>query len=411
MINIYFGIYILISCSIIFFGFLKYSTLLNSLTITIVIFSLSVVTAVPHYLIFSSNTPADLIQFTIFVSLIYIIGLSLPFFIKTGFLSLIYRKFLIYLKLDNTGRASVYKTSVFYSFLLSSGIFYIILISHSGGGLLWITNPRDAYMDYRSGSGHFYAFTMWSLMFGYLYFLWFATPKYMSIGLLFFFSFLAYFLGSKGFILYFLIIFTFYWHFLVKPINNIYLIFFGVIIFSLFLGVQLLQGTANGFTDTIKYFIYFDTTAKFLGQFERLGFQYGSAFLGQFWEMVPRSLYPDKPYVYGQFIIHETLDPGMLEKGRARGTLKWTKYYLDFGIIGVFFVGFFSGIFKKISYDYFLKHRRNPFAFMIMMQVGIITIFNYTNILFFLILLILFLIWVMICGSYNRRMIIVMNKI
>jgi hypothetical protein len=175
--------------------------------------------------------------------------------------------------------------------------------------------------------------------------------------------------------------------------------------------VQLLQGTANGFTDTIKYFIYFDTTAKFLGQFERLGFQYGSAFLGQFWEMVPRSLYPDKPYVYGQFIIHETLDPGMLEKGRARGTLKWTKYYLDFGIIGVFFVGFFSGIFKKISYDYFLKHRRNPFAFMIMMQVGIITIFNYTNILFFLILLILFLIWVKICGSYNRRMIIVMNKI
>ena len=390
--NTYFLVYIFIATISTLFGFFKYKTFLNVLSISIVIFSISVIIAIPHYIYFTSNTSVEFINLTILNSIVYILGLILPFIIKTKWFFHIFRKIIFLFFSDFRYRTLNYKSFVFILFLLIFVIFYSLLMINSGAGILWIISPRDAYMDYRSSSGHFYALSMWFLMFGYIYYLWFARPKYMSVTLLLLFSFLAYFLGSKGFILYFLIVFTFYWHFLVKSLKSIHLIVFGIIIFSLFLVIQLLQGTSNEFTDTIKYFIYFDTTAQFLAQFDRIGFQYGGAYLGQFWEMVPRSVYPDKPYVYGQYIIHETLDPGMLENGRARGTLKWSKYYLDFGTIGVFVVAFFSGLLKKTAYNFYLSYKNNPFAFMIMMQFGIITIFNYTNTFLFSMLLILFLI-------------------
>ena len=181
------------------------------------------------------------------------------------------------------------------------------------------------------------------------------------------------------------------------------MVFIGLVVFASFLSIQILQNTANNLADTIKYFIYFDSTARFLSIFDQVGFQYGSAYFSQLWEMVPRSFYPDKPYVYGQYIIHETLDPGQLQKGRAVGILKWTRYYLDFGVLGVILVGCISGIFKKIFYDYFLQHKDNPFAFMIMIQFGIIPIFNYSTILTFVVLIIIFSFWLRMCGAFNLR--------
>lgn len=401
--NFYLGLYTLLATIFALYGMVKYKTLLNVLTITTVIFSISVIIAIPHYMLFPTNTPNSAIELAALISIIYIFGITLPFMINTSFFTKKYHKFIVYFKFDNTYRQMKYKKFVLYGFLIIAGMFFLLLMIQSGAGTLWLTSPRDAYMDFRRGAGHFYALTMWTLMFGYIFYLWFARPKYSAVLMLFLFSFLAYFLASKGFILYFWIVFVFYWHYMVKPIKNITLVFAGIGIFSLFLGVQLAQGTAREFSDTIKYFIYFDSTARFLSIFDQVGFQYGSAFIGQFWEMVPRSLVPDKPIVYGQYLIHETLNPGLLEKGRAVGTLKWTKYYLDFGVFGVFFVGFIGGLVMKTVYNYFLQHRDNPFAFMIMVQLGVITIFNYATTLIVFILLILFAIWLRMWGTYNRR--------
>ena len=411
MVDIYLGLYALLAVIFALYGVIKYKTLLNVLSISICIFSISVIIAIPHYMFFSSNTPDRSIELAALISILYIFGITLPFMINASFVRKEYHKFLVYFKFDNTHRQMRYKKFVLSGFLISAGMFFLLLMIQSGAGTIWLTSPRDAYMDYRHGSGHFYALTMWALMFGYIFFLWFARPTYTAVVALFFFSFLAYYLASKGFILYFWIIFIFYWNYIIKPIRSAILFLSGILFLSLFLGSQLIQGTAKSFADTIKYFIYFDTTSIFLSKFDQVGYQFGSAFLSQFWEMVPRSLFPDKPYVYGQYIIHETLDPGMLEKGRARGTLKWTKYYLDFGIFGVFVVGFLTGLFKKTTYDYFLKHKQNPFAFMIMMQIGIITIFNYSNLLIFFILLFLFAFLIKICGSYNRHRTFVLQRI
>ena len=122
--------------------------------------------------------------------------------------------------------------------------------------------------------------------------------------------------------------------------------------------------------------------------------------------MIPRALVPEKPIVYGHYIIHETLSPGMLEKGRAVGTLLWTKYYLDFGVFGVFGAAALSGVIAKTVYYYFLTHQYNPFAFMIMVQVSVITIFNYANLFMVFILLIIFSWWLRVWGAYNRKRIV-----
>jgi hypothetical protein len=244
---------------------------------------------------------------------------------------------------------------------------------------------------------------MWSLMFAFIYILWFLKPKILAIPLLILFVIFAYFLGSKGFIIKFFIVFVFYWHFLFKPIKSLTLVFIGLVVIASFLFIQLLQNTANNFLDTIKYFIYFNSTARFLSVFDQVGFQYGTAYISQFWEMVPRSLYSDKPYVYGQYIIHETLDPGQLKKGRAVGILKWTRYYLDFGVLGVILTGFITGIFNKAFFHYFLQNKENPFAFMIMIQFGIIPIFNYSTIPIFIALIIIFSFFLRSFGSFKLR--------
>ena len=94
---------------------------------------------------------------------------------------------------------------------------------------------------------------------------------------------------------------------------------------------------------------------------------------------MPRALIPSKPNVYGHYLVHETFNPGLLEKGRARGTLVWLKYYLDFGAVGVFLAGFLRGFAAKVTYIYFLKQKANLFAFILMMQIAVINIYNYAT--------------------------------
>lgn len=412
MSDVLFVIYIFITLFFGFYGMFKYKTLLNPLSISIAMFAISVIIALPFYYVVDSATPKEYISYSIIISIVYLLSFSLAFFIKFTFFDKIYYGFMVYFKLHGEERRKRYKSIVFVGFLLIFILLFITLMIHSGAGLRWIENPRLAYMNYRSGSGHLYAAARWVLLTAFIFYLWFKNPKAMkAVFTTFAFSFLAYFFGSKGFILYFWIVLIFYWHYLVKPIKNVTLILAGISIFVLFLSIQLLQGTAKDISDTIKYFTYFDATSRFLTKFNEVGFQYGQAFISQFWSMVPRDLFPSKPYVYGQYIIHETLQPGLLEKGRAIGILGWTRYYLDFGIVGVSLVAFFSGAIVKTFYHYFLQNRDNPYGFIIMMQYGVLSIYNYAAGIVFVVIILLLSTWLRLWGAYNRKGVVLEKNI
>lgn len=412
MIDILFSLYIVIALLFGFAGMIKYKTLLNPLSISIAMFSVSVIIALPFYHIVDTGTPVEYISYTVIISIVYLLFFSLAFFIRFSLLDKLYTKFMVYFKLHGGKREKRYKSTVFISFLLIFVLFFMMLMIQSGAGLLWIQNPRIAYMDYRSGSGHLYAATRWVLLTAFIFYLWFKKPKSaQAIFATLAFSFLAYFFGSKGFILYFWIVFVFYQHYLVRPIKNITLILAGVSLFVLFLSVQLIQGTAKDISDTIAYFTYFDATARFLSIFDQVGLQYGEAFIGQFWSMVPRDLFPSKPYVYGQYLINHTLEPGMLEKGRSTGILIWTKYYLDFGVMGVAIVAFFSGTIIKTFYHYFLLNKDNPYGFIIMAQYGVIALYNYATGIIFIVIILLLGKWLRMWGTYNRRRIILEKQL
>lgn len=410
--NFYLGLYTLLAAIFALYGMVKYKTLLNPLSISIAIFSVSVIIALPFYHIVDTGTPIEYISYTVVISIVYLLFFSLAFFIRFALIDKLYYKFMVYFKLHGGERKKRYKSTVFISFLLIFVLFFMMLMIQSGAGLLWILDPRIAYMDYRSGSGHLYAAARWILITAFIYYLWFKKPKStQAIFTTLAFSFLAYFFGSKGFILDFWIVFVFYQHYLVRPIKNITLILVGASLIVLFLSLQLIQGTAKDISDTIAYFTYFDATARFLSMFDQVGLQHGEAFISHFWSMVPRDFFPSKPYVYGQYIIHETLNPGLLEKGRATGTLIWTKYYLDFGVMGVAIVAFFSGTILKTFYHYFLLNKNNLYGFIIMAQYGVIALYNYATGIIFIIIILLLSKWLRMRGTYNRRGMILEKQI
>ena len=92
-------------------------------------------------------------------------------------------------------------------------------------------------------------------------------------------------------------------------------------------------------------------TAEYIYRSDELGNLMGLGLLTDFYSMVPRSIYEEKPYIYGVLYIHNLLTPGQAETGNTFGVLQWSLSYLDFGIIGVIFFYSFKAIIGKIIYE------------------------------------------------------------
>lgn len=400
----YFILYGLLALGVIVYGLIKYKTLLNPLSITATMLSIAVLIALPRYYWFPSVRDPLIIGYTVFLSAIYLMGFCSPFAFKTPNVYKLYAAAFRYLKLDSSQRVPLRRRVAIYAPLIISFIFFLMLAILGGGGILWILEPRDAYMDYRRGVGLYYALTQWSVVFFFIFYLWLRRPlRFEGHSLLLAVLTLSYFLGSKGFLINFVIIYVFYRHYKVRPIGTLSIVLFGGLVVSGFLGIQILQGTAQNLAGVIKYFSYFDSSVRFLERFGDIGFQYGAVMFSQLWDYVPRALYPEKPIVYGYYLVHETLNPGMLAKGRAEGTLVWLRYYMDFGVFGVFLFGLFRGIIAKIAYIYFLNQKENPFAFMAMMQFGIVEIFNYSTTGVFVALLLIAGTWLRSSGAFKLK--------
>ena len=113
-VNFYFGLYAFLASIFTLYGLIKYKTFLNVLSISIVIFSISVILSIPHYIYFPSNTPDSAIELAVITSIVYIFGITIPFVIKTSFFTKIYHRFIVYFKFDNTYRQMRYNKFVLY---------------------------------------------------------------------------------------------------------------------------------------------------------------------------------------------------------------------------------------------------------------------------------------------------------
>jgi len=262
--------------------------------------------------------------------------------------------------------------------ILAVGTF-VALAVFGGGGTLWLTNTREAYISYRAGVGVFFALTHWLVSFALLYYLWARRPQGLNLILvLASFCAAAYFLGSKYNILTLVLIGIFYYNFKVKHIPFLVLVWSTPVMLLGLIGLLVAYGSYGEIIQAIVYFRdYFDTTTRMIARFDEFGFYYGRGWLSSFWAYVPRGIYPDKPFEYGQGLIHQVLFPGAAARGHTAGLLRWSLAYLDFGVVGVFAYGLWNGIWQRMTYEYFLRNRHEFFAFVFMMQFAIWPIFTF----------------------------------
>jgi hypothetical protein len=392
----------LISLFSIIFGILKYKNTINPFSFTIAI-SIFLFTIISSFSLIEGIEKSDIdeisiINYTYWMSITYLLGYLLPFFYRFKKLNYIYSNLLSILNLRSEFKFYKFSFYSFFLLLFCSFLLFICLAYYGEGGILWVTNPRDAYLFYRFNAGHFFALTQWTLTFSLLYYLWFRRPKFFELTLIILIWLcITYFLGSKSMILTNIIIGTIYYNFYVNKLTlfNIIFLFLSTLLFISCL-IIIQRGSDysidfitiyNQFTNYFKE--YFRTSALFLSRFDEFGLQYGKAFISSFWVLIPRFIYSDKPYEYGVSLVHQKLFPGLAEQGHTDGILEWTLFYLDFGICGVFFSALFIGIFHKIIYEYFLTHKNEFFAFTLMIHFAIIPIWSFATIpvVFFLCLL------------------------
>jgi oligosaccharide repeat unit polymerase len=259
---------------------------------------------------------------------------------------------------------------VYFAIVMQFVAFFALLIIASGT-TEWITAPRTAYQESRAGVGVWWALSQ-SMLVLLLTALLFRRQRNAFSTLVFCLVCAcgAYFLGSKAYMLYPFILAAFYYEHTVRKIPRLLMLIGSLCMVAIMLVLQILQGTASTIVDTIAYFDYFPNTAMFVADFDdRFEHTWGSTWLSSLWQYVPRGLYPDKPYIFGQTVIMEVYNPGAGERGSTPGILPWSWAYLDFGWAGVAIAGLIAGTISKGAFT-LLRKRTDMISLLIFAQIG-----------------------------------------
>ena len=252
----------------------------------------------------------------------------------------------------------------YYVLLVFLSLIFFIALCYFSNPLEWLTNPRIAYAYYRVGVGHFYIGFVWTTVILFTSILFFQRPKLLGLLIwIIIFFIILYFSGKKGIMMSLFVIASVYYHFYIKNFSLLLSTIIVSIIFFITLCVISIHAN-QPLTSAFSYFDYIDTTARFLHRFDEFGYYLGYTFISEYWVLVPRMFFPEKPFDFGHSLIHAILYPGVAENtGHTSGYLIWTPYYLDFGIIGVVIYGFVLGVFKRIVFNTFLMNKNSFILF------------------------------------------------
>lgn len=260
----------------------------------------------------------------------------------------------------------IYNKSFFKSlsslFFSISILFFILLMASSGEYLKWIIDSREAYINNRAGSGLFYALSINFISLSFFFRCFSTNSVKKAIKYFIFYFILLIPFGSKGLFVNFLIFFII----IIYKIDKRYLFKFSIpaILCSLVLILYNFKAnlTNNSFSDIANYFDYYINASKYYNDYlnNNINLYYGKIFTSSFWDYVPRSIFPDKPAVYGILHVVEYYYPGGPESGNTPAFGGEVASFADFGILGVIFSSFFdfSIIIKAISLLYLFKYKR-----------------------------------------------------
>jgi hypothetical protein len=312
-----------------------------------------------HFLSIFSASMLGLIdserEFSLLVlcSALYIIGYALAFWIRSEKANQIAFKVIDIIPDVRSNFLAISASLLLFAF----GMFCLVYFGQAG--LLWFSDPRLAYISFRgaTGDGALYALAQWTLMTATAVCIFSAKLKTWRVYIvLLIFVGLAYFLGSKQIMLNIFIFALFVFERTGRKISAKTLVFYFFILASIFIALLLESDVGGDFSTAGYYFSeYAVNTMRIFSPHLGEMFLPGEFVFSNLWAYVPRFLFPDKPYEYGQVLINSVLFPGAAEQGATPGLLYWSPYYLESGALGVFVFGLLRG-FLEGSFFQALRH-------------------------------------------------------
>lgn len=263
-------------------------------------------------------------------------------------------------------------------FLIISFAFFLILMINSGVYFKWIFDSREAYINNRAGSGLFYALSINFISLSF-FFRCFSSNRVNTLLKYFIFYFLLLIpFGSKGLFVNFLIFFLI----IVYKNNKNILLKISIPALGVVIGLILYNFRANlvnnSFSDIVNYFDFYLNASKYYNDYltNNIPLFYGKIYFTSFWDYIPRSIFPDKPAVYGILNIVENYFPGGPESGNTPAFGGEVASFADFGILGVIFssVFDFSLLIKAISILYIFKYKKFDFKMYTILDLMILMI-------------------------------------
>ena len=239
-------------------------------------------------------------------------------------------------------------------FFIFFSISFFALATKEFGFFNWIANPRLGYQLYRDGAGQYWILSVSFLALSFSLLMLNYITIYKRSLYFAFYSYCAFLLGSKGMVIEYLIFFILIlWLYKYKYLKRV-LIFITpliliVILYNFYTSVESLD-----FESVASYFTYYTNSGMYFKEYytNKIPLYHGKLLLSDFWSLAPRSLFHNKPYVYGILEINEYFFPGAAEMTNTPAFGGPILYFADFGILGVIFLTFFNPvlIFKTLFY-------------------------------------------------------------
>jgi hypothetical protein len=260
-------------------------------------------------------------------------------------------------------------------FLILSLFFFYKLANTSFSIIQWIKDPRTGYQFHRTGAGHFYALFCLSLSISFTLILLY-TKETLNVVLLFVsYFFIIRLFGSKGQYLHFFLAFlAILWFRQYKALNTVLLIASPFVI--LFMIIML---NPSEIMDVFRYFDYYSNSAMYFEAYSKnqIDLFHGEIFLTSFWSLLPRSYFPNKPYVYGFLLVNEIFFPGAAERTYTPAFGGPMTAFADFGILGVILYAVFNVNTILTTFCYYLLFARYNIS-QVKYNILLLLIFLYT---------------------------------
>jgi hypothetical protein len=292
----------------------------------------------------------------------------------------------------------------YFSFLCS-----LILLSSDFGLFNWILDPRTGYQYYRMGNGHWYGFAILFLSISFVLCTINQKSKKILFILFIFYLTNAHLLGAKTFLVSFSVyFFILLWLRKIKISKS--LLFLTALIIA---GFILVNFNPSQFYDFVLYFDQYVNSAMYFEEYYRgnISLFYGEIWLSDFYQIVPRSIFTDKPYVYGITLVNELFWPGMAEASHTPAFGGPISAFADFGVAGIIIMSLMDFkiiinmillyiLFNSLDFDKIMKSGVKLFIFIYCFSPSLLVYF--TSFLTLPVLLMLAVIVLFSCGVFKR---------